>query len=53
MDYKELLKKYMAHVVDCEGTTFVNRLNSGCGADVDFTEEEVLELERIEHEIRQ
>lgn len=53
MEYEELLKKYMAHVIDCEGTTFVNRLNSGCGADVDFTEEEVQELERIEQELCQ
>lgn len=50
MDYKELLKKYMQHVGEYEGATFVNCLND-FHCDVEFTEEEVAELERIENEI--
>lgn len=51
MDYKELLKKYMQHVGEYEGSTFVQCLNSG-HCDVKFTEEEVAELERIQDELR-
>jgi hypothetical protein len=47
MDYEELLKKYMEHVGDCEGTTYVDNLNDSWRSDVKFTEEEVAELERI------
>lgn len=50
MDYRELLKKYMEHVGECEGTTFVDRLNGGCGADIVFTAEEVEELRAIRDE---
>lgn len=53
MDYEELLKKYMQHVGDCEGAVFADRLNAGCGADVDFSDEEVAELERIRDELFQ
>lgn len=51
MDYKELLKKYMQHVGDCEGTSFLHLLNSGCGCEVDFTNEEVEALEKIHEEL--
>ena len=51
MDYKELLKKYMQHVGDCEATTFVHLLNSGAGRDVDFSDEEVEALEKIHEEL--
>lgn len=47
MDYKELLAKYMKHVADYEGTTFVNVLNSP-HCDVEFTDEEVEALEEIQ-----
>lgn len=51
MDYKELLKKYMQHVGDCEGTTFVHLLNSGAAREVDFSDEEVEALEKIHEEL--
>jgi hypothetical protein len=50
MDYRELLKKYMEHVGDCEGTTFVDWLNEHSRSDVEFTGEEVAELESIREE---
>lgn len=46
MDYKELLKKYMKHVVDEEGVTFVE----WC-FEPDFTLEEIKQLEAIENEL--
>lgn len=52
MDYKELLKKYMAHVIDCESISFLDQIGD-CHTDVEFTEEEVQELGRLEQEIRQ
>jgi len=51
MDYEALLKKYMQHVGDCEGITFVHLLNSGAGRDVEFSEEEVEALEKIHEEL--
>lgn len=51
MNYEALLMKYMQHVCDCEGTTFVHLLNSGAGRDVDFTDEEVEALEKIHEEL--
>lgn len=50
MDYLELLKKYMKHVADEEGCTFVGRLNSGY-SDVEFSEEEVRVLEDVEESL--
>lgn len=51
MDHRELLKKYMEHVLEYEGTTFVDVLKGyGFGADVEFSAEEIEELERIEDE---
>lgn len=45
MDYQKLLTKYMAHVADCEGVTFVN---DGTGySDVKFTPEEWAELRAV------
>jgi hypothetical protein len=45
IDYKELLLKYMRHVADMEGCTFVGRsLNSSN----EFTQEEKEELRRID-----
>lgn len=51
MDYEELLKKYMQHVLDCEGTDFVWQLNSGGPCDVEFTAEEVEILEKLSEDI--
>ncbi len=36
MDYQKLLKKYMRHVLDCEGVTFVDYIGSH-SAEVEFT----------------
>jgi hypothetical protein len=47
MDYRALLVKYMEHVRECEGISFVGRLDS----DVTFTPEEIEELESIEQGI--
>lgn len=47
MQYEDLLAKYIKHVVDCEGTDFIHRLNGGQGADVSFTDDEVRALQRL------
>ena len=49
-DYKTLLKKYMCLVVDCEGVTFVSRANDK-HTYVEFDDEEIAELEKIEGEL--
>ena len=46
VDFKALLKKYMALVIDCEGVSFING-GPMHGKD-HFTEEEMLELQAIE-----
>lgn len=51
MDYEELLKKYMQHVRDCESIDYVDRIGD-CGSDVDFTDDEKAELERLSEEQR-
>ena len=51
IDYRDLLRRYMEHVGDCEGTTFVWQLNHAPGSDIRFTEAEETELQRIELEI--
>ena len=48
MDYKLLLKKYIDHVGQEEGTTFINRLRFGQSSDVDFTDDEILELVKLD-----
>lgn len=48
MNYEELLKKYMAHVIDVEGVTSVYL----CGYEsVEFTQEEISCLKEIEESI--
>ncbi|MHA6234276.1 hypothetical protein [Pseudomonas fluorescens group sp. PF-69] len=47
MQYEDLLAKYIKHVMDCEGTDFINRLNGSQGEEVVFTDEEVRELQRL------
>ena len=44
MDYKELLRKYIQHISDCEGMTLMDCLNAGGPDQVKFTEAEVAEL---------
>ncbi|QIW86587.1 hypothetical protein AMA2_28 [Achromobacter phage AMA2] len=51
MDYKTLLEKYVSHVSQMEGTTFIGWLNSGRLSEVEFTAEEAEELRRIGTEL--
>ncbi len=55
IDYRELLKKYMRHIKEEEGITFLNSLNTGpnnsWSDDVLFTPQEVEELRKVEKEI--
>lgn len=44
--YRELLIKYMSHVVDCESTSYVRSINSEWGQ-VKFMEHEIKQLEEI------
>jgi len=49
IDHKELLKKYIGHVVDCEGVEFIHCGNNH--SEVVFTEEEWRELELLAKEL--
>lgn len=46
MDYKALLLKYMQHVQNMEGYTFVDDL--GCSVDLHFSKDEILELKNLQ-----
>lgn len=50
MNYEELLKKYMKHVIDVEGWDFLQDLNSHATS-VCFTEEEVTMLQTFSDEV--
>jgi hypothetical protein len=51
MDYKELLRKYINYVEDCEGVNFITDLpRKPPFVDVVFTDEEWAELEKIKTE---
>lgn len=50
MDYEALLRKYVQHVGEYEGCTFIHFLNSPI-CDVEFTEEERAVLERMSEEL--
>lgn len=49
IDYRELLMKYIEHVGECEGITFIRggRLQSSA---VPFTDAEVEEMEKLDQE---
>jgi hypothetical protein len=51
VDYEALLKKYMQHVRDCESIDYVDHIGDFC-SDVEFTQEEREELERISEDQR-
>lgn len=51
MDYEELLKKYIQHVIDCEGTDFIYLANTGARCSVDFTQEEIEVLEKLSEDV--
>jgi hypothetical protein len=46
MDYRALLAKYIQHVIDYEGISFIERLGYHQSA-VSFTEEELAELRAL------
>jgi hypothetical protein len=54
IDYRALLAKYMQHVHDCEGITYLDFIpHPGSAPTVSFALEEVAMLEAIEAENRQ
>ena len=50
MDYRLLLIKYMIHVGDCVGPTFINKTMFPPGLDSDITREEYQELIILDRE---
>lgn len=48
IDHRELLRKYMDHVAECEGVTFVE---DGRKRSEQFSEEEWAELQEIDRSI--
>lgn len=51
MDHEELLKKYIAHIIEYEGTSYMDTLNASAASEVEFTLEELTELERLIDEV--
>ena len=49
IDYRQLLSKYLDHVGDCEGVTFIHAIG---GSKVAFSDEEIAELRTIEKETK-
>ena len=47
MNYKELLAKYIAYIVDVEGTDYIDIHDNRYMSDVDFSDSEWRELENI------
>ena len=47
IDYKVLLKKYIDHVGDCEGSNFIYHINSSM-SDVKFSELEIKTLKELD-----
>lgn len=48
INYQDLLQRYIRHVGEAEGSTFMHCLNDHTRSDVKFTHEEVCELERLD-----
>jgi hypothetical protein len=48
MDYRNLLVRYLGHILDQEGTTSIDTV----GATIHFTPEEKTELRTLEREAR-
>jgi len=46
MDYKDLLVRYIKHIVECEGVDFLSQsyINEG---DVEFSEDDINELKKL------
>ena len=47
IDYKALLRKYIAHVESCEGANFIARANEPGESDVHFSAEEIAALKEL------
>lgn len=45
MDYRKLLRKYIAYVMQAEGVNFIDDLDRRYVSDVDFTKEDWIALE--------
>lgn len=50
INYRDLLRKYIAHVDQCEGTNFIFAVNDVKFSTVDFTPQELEELKRLSDE---
>lgn len=48
VNYEVLLGKYVIHVGQCEGTTFISNCNSKHHSDVEFTKEEIEVLKKLD-----
>lgn len=48
IDYQALLKKYMLHVSECEGWSFVENIDDHTRSSVEFTDEEKAVLEKMD-----
>jgi hypothetical protein len=51
MDYRELLKKYIAHVEHEEGVNFIDWIGDAYAKEAGFTKEEIDTLKKIADEI--
>lgn len=48
IDYKDLLRKYIQHVGECEGISYIHALNHSYMSKVLFSDEEVNALQALE-----
>ena len=46
INHKDLLARYIKHIVECEGVDFLSRSYIN-GGDVKFSKDEIKELERL------
>lgn len=51
MDYRELLKKYMAHILEREGCDYLGQMGMNRDSVV-FSDDEMEQLERLSEEAR-
>lgn len=47
MNYQELLKKYIAYIVQCEGIDYIDPIEYRYQSEVKFSDEEWSELEKL------
>lgn len=51
INYKELLIKYIGHIIDCEGRDYTRKFDNP-GHTVTLTDEEKVEIEQLAEEAR-